>query len=68
MHAILLLGVLTASDSSCCHAAVCIHGGYVYDANEAFALPLCDEALNHCTSTPLVKNTFVEFWRGHIFL
>jgi hypothetical protein len=62
----LLLGVLTASDGCCCHA-VCIHGGYVYDANEAFALPLCDEALNYCTSTPLVQSTFVEFRRGYIF-
>ena len=62
----LLLGVLTASDGCCCHS-VCVHGGYVYDANEAFALPLCDEALNYCTSTPLVQSTFVEFRRGYIF-
>jgi hypothetical protein len=62
----LLLGVLSASDGSCCHA-VCIHGGYVYDANETVALPLCDEALNYCTSTPLVKSTFVGFRRGYIF-
>ena len=39
----------------------------MYDANEAFALPLCDEALNYCTSTPLVQSTFVEFRRGYIF-
>jgi hypothetical protein len=57
---------LKASDGSCCHA-VCIHGGYVYDANETVALPLCDEALNYCTSTPLVKSTFVGFRRGYIF-
>lgn len=62
----LLLGVLSASDGSCCHA-VCIHGGYVYDANEIFALPLCDEALNYCTSTALVKSEFVGFRRGYIF-
>ena len=62
----LLLGVLTASDGSCCHA-VCIHGGFVYDANEVKALPLCEEALNYCTSTPLVKSEFVGFRRGYIF-
>jgi hypothetical protein len=62
----LLLGVLTASDGSCCHA-VCIHGGFVYDANEVKAIPLCEEALNYCTSTPLVKSEFVGFRRGYIF-
>jgi hypothetical protein len=62
----LLLGVLSASDGSCCHA-VCIHGGYVYDANETKAIPLCDDALNYCTSTTLVKSTFVDFRRGYIF-
>ena len=62
----LVLGVLSASDGSCCHA-VCIHGGYVYDANEIVALPLCTEALNYCTSTALVKSTFVEFRRGYMF-
>ena len=62
----LLLGVLSASDGSCCHA-VCIHGGFVYDANEIVALPLCTEALNYCTSTALVKSSFVDFRRGYIF-
>ncbi len=62
----LLLGMLSASDGSCCHA-VTIHGGYVYYANEVIALPLCEEALNYCTSTALVKSEFVCFWRGYIF-
>ena len=36
----MLLGVLHASDRSCCHAFT-IHGGFIYDANEApIALPL----------------------------
>jgi hypothetical protein len=39
----------------------------VYDANKVVAPPLCDEALNYCTSTALVKSTFIEFWRGYIF-
>ena len=59
----MLLGVLKASDGSCCHA-VTVHGGFVYDANERIALPLCAEALNYCTSTPLVKSEFKGFRRG----
>ena len=61
----MLLGVLLASDGSCGHA-VTIHGGFIYDANETIALPLCDEALNYCTSTLLVKSNFVKFRRGYI--
>jgi hypothetical protein len=62
----MLLGVLHASDGSCCHA-VTIHGGFSYDANETCcALPLCNEALVYCTSTSLVKSDFVNFRRGYI--
>jgi hypothetical protein len=61
----ILVGVLHASDGSCCHA-VTIHGGFIYDANETIALPICDEALNYCTSTLLVKSDFVDFRRGYI--
>ncbi len=39
----------------------------MYDANEVVALPLCDKALNYCTSTALVESTFIEFRRGYIF-
>ncbi len=39
----------------------------MYDANKVVALPFCDEALNYCTSTPLVKSTFIKFWRGYTF-
>ena len=58
--------VLSASDGSCCHA-VAIHGGYLYNANEVIALPLCEEALNYCTYTALVKSEFVRFRPGYIF-
>ncbi len=62
----MLVGVLHASDGSCCHA-VTIYGGFIYDANETIALPpLCDETLNYCTSTSLVKSNFVDFRRGYI--
>jgi hypothetical protein len=59
------LGVLHASDGSCCHA-VTIYGGFIYDANETIAFPLCNEALNCSTSTSLVKSDFVDFRRGYI--
>jgi hypothetical protein len=62
----LLLGVLSASDGTCWYT-VTIHGGYMYNANEVIALPLCEEALNYCTSTALVKSEFVCFRRGFIF-
>ena len=61
-----VLGVLLASDDSCSHA-VTLHGNFIYDANEAFALPLCDEALDYCTSTSTVKSTFIRFKFGFRF-
>ena len=60
----LLVGVMFASDGNCSHA-VSIHGGLVYDANEVVALPLCQEALDYCTSTAEVKSSFVNFRRGY---
>ena len=60
----LLVGVLLASDGNCSHA-VSIHGGFVYDANELVALPLCQDALDYCTSTAEVKSSFVGFRRGY---
>ena len=56
----IVLGVLIESDGNSSHA-VCIHGGFVYDANEATAIPLCEEAMNYCCSTPTVSNKFVAF-------
>jgi hypothetical protein len=60
----ILVGVLYTSDGNCSHA-VTIHGGFVYDANEVVALPLCQEALDYCTSTAEVKSSFVRFRRGY---
>ena len=60
----LLVGVLHASDGSCSHAVTIYGREFVYDANEAVALPLCDGALDYCTSTEKVKSTFVRFKRG----
>ena len=62
----ILLGVLNESDGNGSHA-VTIHGGYVYDANEVVAIPLCKEALDYCCSTTTVKNEFVSFRKVTLF-
>ncbi|KAI2502762.1 hypothetical protein MHU86_11666 [Fragilaria crotonensis] len=58
----MVLAVLNESDGNGSHA-VTIHSGYVYDANEVVAIPLCKEALDYCCSTSTVKNEFVSFRR-----
>jgi len=62
----LVLGCLNASDGNCSHE-VTVHGGFVYDANELIALPLCQEALDYCTSTQTEKGSFVDFRRVALF-
>ena len=62
----IVLGVIRASDGSNSHA-IAIHGGYIYDANEKNAIPLCQEALDYCSSTDTVQSKFVKFWRGYVF-
>ena len=62
----ILMGVLNESDGNGSHA-VTIHGGYVYDANEVVAIPLCKEALDYCCSTTTVKNGFVSFRKATLF-
>ncbi len=60
MQGTILLGVLNESNGNASHA-VAIHGGYVYNANEVVAIPLCKQSLDHCCSTLTVKNEFVSF-------
>lgn len=62
----ILLGVLNASDGNCSHA-VTVHGGFIYDANEVVSLPLCQEALDYCTSTATERSTFIDFRRIDLF-
>jgi hypothetical protein len=62
----LSLRVLNASDGNCSHA-VTVHGRFVYDANELVAIPLCQEALDYCTSTQTEKSSFVNFRRIALF-
>ena len=60
-----VIGVLRASDGNCSHAVTIYGGGFVFDANEAVALPLCKEALDYCTSTETVKTSLVCFHRAY---
>ena len=55
----ILLGVLNASDGNCSHA-VTVHGGFIYNANELVAIPLCQQA-------PTEKSMFVNFCRISLF-
>jgi hypothetical protein len=59
-------GLRKASDGNCSHA-VTAHGGFVYDANELVAIPLCQEALDYCTSTQTEKSSFANFRRIALF-
>ena len=61
-----IMGVMVASDGSCSHA-ITVHGGFIFDANEHVALPLCPEALDYCTSTAYIKTTFVDFKRAWLY-
>jgi len=62
----MVLAVLNESDGNGSHA-VTIHSGFVYDANEVVAIPLCKEALDYCCSTSTVKNEFVSFRKATLF-
>ena len=61
-----LVGGFNASDGNCSHA-VTVHGGFIYNANELVAIPLCQEALDYCTSTPTEKSMFINFCRISLF-
>ena len=62
----ILLAVLLANDGHNSHG-VAIHNGFIYDANESKAIPLCQEGLDLCCSTESKKCVFVRFWRGYVF-
>jgi hypothetical protein len=66
MQGTILLGVLNESDGNASHA-VAIHGGFVYNANEGVAIPLCKQSLDYCCSSSTVKNELVSFWKATLF-
>lgn len=57
------VAVLLASDGNCSHA-VTIHRGWLFDANEKYAIPMCKEALDYCTCDETQTSTFVQFHKG----
>ena len=62
----IFLGVLLGSDGSNSHA-VCIHGGWIFDANEIQAIPLTKQGLDYCTSNSEKECQFIRFWKGYFF-
>jgi hypothetical protein len=63
----IFVGVLLASDGNSNYAVI-IHGGFIYNANEWVAIPLCQEALDYIACVPTEKSLFVEFQRGIMWL
>ena len=61
------LVVLSASDGSRSHA-ITVHDGYIFDGNEATALPLSIEALNYLCSTRERKASFTGVVAGYLFV
>jgi hypothetical protein len=62
----ILLAVLVGSDGSNSHS-VCMHGRWIFDANETIAIPLSQKGLNYCTSNPERACRFRRFWKGWLF-
>jgi hypothetical protein len=57
---------LEADDGGTQHA-VTIVGKLIFDANCVKALPLCQEALDHCCSTDTKKSRFKRIYHGYQF-
>ena len=62
----LFLGVLKGSDGQVNHA-VGIFNNWIFDSNEDHAIPLSQEGLDYCVSTPTLRNKFVGFNDGFYF-
>ena len=58
-----MMGVMVASNDSCSHT-ITVHGGFIFDANEHVALPLCPEALDYCTSVVGFKHAWLYRYHG----
>ena len=44
--------------------AIGIYNNQIFDSNESFVIPLCQEGFNYCVSTTGVGNQFVSFTGG----
>ena len=62
----LFVGVLKGSDGQVNHA-VGIFNNWIFDSNEDCAIPLSQEGLDYCVSTPTIRNNFVGFNDGFYF-
>ena len=62
----LFLGVLKGSDGQVNHA-VGIFNNWIFDSNEDCAIPLSQEGLDYCVSTPTMRNKFVGCNNGLYF-
>ena len=66
-----LLASIEDNLGNACHT-VCVFRGWIFDSNEPYAIPLCEESLNSCTweiQDEKLKNhtSFVCFQQGWIF-
>lgn len=62
----LFVAIIKGSDNVANHA-IGIYNGWIFDANEDVAIPLCQEGLNYCVSTEDERNEFVSFTSGFFF-
>ena len=62
----LFVGVLKGSDGHVNHS-VWILNNWIFDSNENIAIPLSQEGLDYCVSTPTARVEFVAFNDGFIF-
>ena len=63
----ILVAVLKPIDGNISHA-ISIHNGFIYDANEDVAIPLCEEGLDYCTiANDGTQSKFENFWRGIVY-
>ena len=64
---VIFVGMMICSDGVISHA-VTLHDGYIYDAFETVAIPLCHEGLDYCTSNKSHKRQFLRFVKGIKFV
>jgi hypothetical protein len=63
----ILVAVLKPLDGNISHA-ISIHNGFIYDANEDVAIPLCKEGLDYCTiANDGTQSKFENLWRGIVY-
>ena len=59
----IFLGILQGDDGEANHA-ITIFNKWIFDANEKYAIPLCEVGLNYCVSTSETRVKFLGFTEG----